>query len=148
MAKRKKAKKKDFMNKGASWKWFIAPCALVIICSCVYLMWYINNKNSTYTNIEYIKGMMTSSGKLNDFSNKIAMHDPKTDIKWFMTDKEVRIEFGRIILDWEKEDFFKEENLTHLSTIGITAEIIPDKATGVKKLHIYYQGLEIERWIK
>lgn len=117
MAKRKKPKQKDFMNKNASWKWFVAPCVLIIICSCVYMIWFINNRNSTYTNIEYIKGFMTSSGTLNDFSNKIAMHDPKTDIKWFMTGDEVRIEFGRIVMDWSKEDFFKEENLRTLAPL-------------------------------
>lgn len=148
MAKRRKSKNKDVMNKNMSWKYLVAPCALVIICSCVYLMWYINNKNSTYENIDYIRGFMTSSGTLNDFSNKIGMHDPEKDLKWFMTDKTVRIEFGRIVMEWEKDEFLSDDNLTHLSTIGITADVQTDKDTGKKKLHLYYQGTEMERWIK
>ena len=148
MAKRKKTVRKDAMHKNQGWKYFMWPCLLVIIFSCVFLIYWINNRNSTYNNIEYIKGFMTSQGKLNDFSNKLGMHDPNTDIKWFMTDKEVRIEFGRIILDWEKEEFFDQANLDHLSTIGITTEIKEDEKTHVKVLHVYYCGMELERWIK
>jgi hypothetical protein len=90
---------------------------------------------------------MTSSGKLNDFQNKISMHDPETDIKWYKTSDEITIEFGRIILTWEPEDFYKQDNLDQLASIGITTEIKQSK-DGTKTLHLYYLGQELERWVK
>lgn len=150
MAKRKAAeitKRKDYMGKNKSYKYVIVPCVIVLIASLVYLVWFINTQNSTYKNIMYIREFMTSSGTLNDFQNKLGMHDPATDIKWFKTDKEIRIEFGRIYLTWEPADFYKPENLELLGTIGFTTEIKKSK-DGVQTLHLYYQGEEIPRWVK
>ena len=149
MAKRKKghAREKDIMGGGKFTKMVLAPCLLVIIGSCIFLFWWINNRNSTYTNIDYIRSFMTQSGTLNDYQNKIAMWDPETDLRWYKTDKEIRIEFGRIVLTWEPADFYTKENLEHLATIGITAEIKENK-DGTKILKLYYHGEEIERWIK
>ena len=149
MAKRKLntvTKRKENMKGGVT-KYILIPCTIVIIASCIFLIWYINRQNSTYSNINYIKGFVTSSGKLNDFSNKIGMQDPETDLKWYKTDKEIRIEFGRIILTWEPKDFYVQENLDALSTIGITTEIKTEK-DGTKTLHLYYNGNEMERWVK
>lgn len=150
MAKRKLGKvtkKKDFMQGAGTMKYILIPCAIVVIATCVYLIWYVNNQNSTETNIEYIRSFMTSSGKLNDYSNKLGMHDPETDIKWYKTDDEIRIEFGRIYLTWEPADFYKQENLDALSTIGFTIDIKKD-SDGNKVLHLYYNGEEVERWVK
>lgn len=150
MAKRKlnkQQKRKDYMGKNKSYKYVFIPCALVIIASCVYLIWYINTQNSTYKNIEYIRSFMTSSGTLNDFQNKLGMHDPSTDIRWFKTDKEIRIEFGRIYLTWEPEDFYVQENIDLLGTIGFTIDIKKGK-DGISTLHLYYHGEEIPRWVK
>lgn len=147
MAKRRSSKKKDYMNKGMGMKTIIMPCVIVIIASCVFLIWWIAHRNSTYENIEYIKSFMSSSGELRDYSNKIGMHDPATDIKWYKTEDEIRIEFGRIYLTWEPADFYNENNLKQLETIGITTKIIAD-ANGNKVLHLYYHGVELERWVK
>lgn len=150
MAKRKLSKAsrpKDFMGGKSIMKYIFIPCSLVIIASCIFLIWYINNQNSTYSNIKYIRSFMTSSGKLNDYSNKLGMHDPETDIKWYKTDDEIRIEFGRIYLTWEPEDFYAQENLDALETIGFTIEINKD-SDGNKVLHLYYMGEEVERWVK
>lgn len=149
MAKRKlgKSQKKEYMDSGKFMKYVLIPCAIVVIGTCIYLIWYMNGQRSTYANIEYIKGFVTSSGKLNDFQNKIGMHDPQTDIKWYKTDDEIRIEFGRIFLTWEPADFYKQENLDNLSAIGITTKIKTDE-NDRKTLHIYYLGEEIERWVK
>ncbi len=148
MAKRKLGKQqRRLQQKGSVAKYIIIPCVIVLIMSCIYLIWYINGQNSTYKSIEYIRSFMTSSGKLNDFQNKIAMHDPATDIKWFKTDDEIRIEFGRIRMTWEPEDFYVKENLELLETIGISIKIKED-ADGNKVLHLYYQGEELERWVK
>ena len=147
MAKRRGRNKSKVMDKGGVVKYILIPIMIVLIAEVIYLVWYINKQNSTYTNIEYIKGFMSSSGQLNDYQNKIGMHDPKTDLKWYKTDDEIRIEFGRIFLTWEPEDFYKQENLDQLQTIGITTKIKKDSA-GTKTLHIYYMGEEIERWVK
>lgn len=150
MAKRQKgraARSKTRMEKSAFSKGVIVPCTIVIIASAIFLIWYINNQNSTYQNIIYIRGFMSSSGDLRDYSNKLGMHNPDTDIKWYKTNKEIRIEFGRIILTWEPKDFYAQENLDLLGTISITAEVKKD-AEGNRVLHLYYRGKEIERWVK
>ena len=147
MAKRGAAKKKDYMSKGMGTKTILIPCLIVIVGSCVFLIWWISQRNSTYNNIEYIKSFMSSSGELRDYSNKIGMHDPSVDIKWYKTNDEIRIEFGRIFLTWEPKDFYDENNLTQLETIGITTKILAD-GDGNKVLHLYYHGVELERWVK
>ena len=149
MAKRKKghAKERDIMGGGKFLKTVLWPCMIVIIGSCIFMIWWINNRNSTYTNIDFIRDHMTSGGKLNDFKNEICMWDPETDLRWYKTDKEIRIEFGLIVLTWEPADFYTEDNLNHLSTIGITAKVKEDKE-GNKVLKLYYFGTEMERWIK
>ena len=149
MAKRKlgKGQKKEYMDSGKFMKYVLIPCALVLAVTAIYLIWYINQQRSTIANIEYIKGFITSSGKLNDYQNKIGMHDPQKDIKWYKTDDEIRIEFGRIYLTWEPAEFYRQENLDNLSAIGITTKIKSDE-NDKKTLHLYYQGEEIERWVK
>lgn len=150
MAKRKLkkgVKTTTQMDKNPVMRWILIPCTIVIVFTCIFLIWYLNNQNSTYTNIQYIRSFMTSSGTLNDFQNKLGMHDPETDIKWYKTDDEIRIEFGRIILTWEPVDFYQQENLDALGTIGFTTKIIED-SEGNKILHLYYQGEEVERWVK
>lgn len=149
MAKRKLGKvnqRKDFMGGKSPMKYIIIPCMIVVIMSCMYLIWYQNNLNSTASNIEYIKSFMSSSGELRDYSNKIGMHDPKEDIRWYKTDEEIRIEFGRIYLTWEPETFYSAEVQEDLNTIGFTTKII--EKDGVKTLHLYYMGEEMERWVK
>lgn len=149
MAKRKLGKnnRKEVMGNNKIYKYVFIPCALIVIVSLVYFIWFINQKNSTYSNIQYIRSFMTSSGTLNDFQNKLGMHDPEKDIKWYKTDDEIRIEYGRIFLTWEPKDFYAQENLDLLGTIGFTTEIKKDKE-GNKVLHLYYQGKEVERWVK
>lgn len=145
MAKRRK--QKEFMDKGKGIKYIIWPCLIVMVGSLIYLVWFVNNQNATYNHILYIQSFMTNSGKLNDFQNKLGMHDPETDIKWYKTDDEIRIEFGYITLTWEPKDFFQQENLELLQTIGFTTEIVTDDE-GNKILKLYYMGEELERWIK
>ena len=151
MAKRKHKggiKKTTVMENGKFIKYVLWPCLIVIVASLGFLIWYINRQNSTYEHILYIRSFMTSSGKLNDFQNKLGMHDPETDIKWYMDKDNIEIDFGYIILTWEKEDFFQEDNLTLLSTIGFTTEITETKDKKSKTLHLYYMGEELERWIR
>lgn len=149
MAKRKLGKvnqRKDFMGGKSPMKYIIIPCMLVVIMSCMYLIWYQNNMNSTASNIEYIRSFMSSSGELRDYSNKLGMHDPETDIKWYKTEDEIRIEFGRIYLTWEPETFYTQEVQDAIGTIGFTTRVI--EKDGVKTLYLYYRGEEVERWVK
>lgn len=146
MAKKNK-KKKTQLEKGGVIKHIIVPCLLVLIASNIFLFWYNNNQNATYEGIAYIQSFIGSSGELNDYQNKIGMRNPEEDIKWFKTEDEIRIEFGRIHLTWEPEKFYEQENLDLLSTIGITTKIKKNK-DGVSTLYLYYHGEQLERWVK
>lgn len=148
MAKRSLSynRRMNSMNKGLFMKAVIIPCCIVFIFSAIYLIWFINNKNSTLTNIDYIRSFMSSTGQLRDYSNKLGMHDPSTDIKWYMDDKGVRIEFGRIVMDWETEEFWDPAMQQKLNDIGIVFEEVKEK--GVPKIICKYRGLEIERWVR
>ena len=150
MAKRKLTKgikRKDFMGNNSVMRYIIIPCMLVIIASCIYLIVFLNNKNSTLSNIEYIRSFMSSSGQLRDYSNKIGMHDATKDIKWYKTNKEVCIEFGRIYLTWEPDEFFTQDNLDRIATIGFTVKYVKSES-GDEVMKVYYQGSEVERWVK
>lgn len=150
MAKRKITKvnrRKDFMGGNSIIKYVLTPCIIVVVASCIFLVYYYNNKISTTSNVKYIESFMSSSGQLRDYSNKIGMHDPEEDIKWYKTNKEIRIEFGRIYLTWEPEEFFTKEVSDLIETIGFTTTYNTNK-DGEKVLKIYYQGVEVERWVK
>ena len=134
------------IGKGAFVKMFLIPVALVTIVLSVYYFWYGNNLNSTDEHIKYIRSFMRTPGNLNDFQNKLGMHDPATDIKWYKNEKEIRIEYGRVILTWEPADFLTEETREQLNTIGFDYEV--KKRDGQKTLILYYNGTELERWIE
>lgn len=146
--RRRPTKTQTMLDKNSTLKYIAAPCILVLIASCIFLFWYNNNKRSTYENIDYIRSFMTSNGRLNDFQNKLGMHDPATDIKWFKTEDEIRIEYGRIVLTWEPEDFFTEDNTEHIATIGFTYDIKYEGIERIPTLHLYYCGEEVERWLR
>ena len=151
-------KTKNHMAKNAEWKWIILPCLLVLCASIILLYLWIGNRNSTNTNIDYIRSFMTSTGKLNDFSNKLSMHDPYKDIRWEWTDEgEVAILFGRIILDWEStEDFLNQDVQTKLGTIGFVTEVINDEHDKDKdgdreeilNINIYWKDILVERCVE
>lgn len=150
MAKRRASRmneRKDYMGKNSGMKHVLIPCVIVIVFTLAFLIWYINNQNSTYSNILYIRSFMTSSGNINDYQNKLGMHDPETDIRWYKTEDEIRIEFGRIHLTWEPEKFYEQENLDLLETIGFTIKILED-SNGNRVLHLYYKDREVERWVR
>ena len=134
------------MQKGQFSKYVFIPVGIAIIVLTVLLFWYQNNLNATDAHIEYIRSFMTSTGKLNDFQNKLGMHDPLKDIKWYKNEDEIRIEFGRMILTWEPEDFFTEDTQEKLNSIGIRWDIL--KEGDLKVLHIYYRDQEIPRWVE
>lgn len=134
------------MQKGQFSKYVLIPVGITIIVLSILLFWYQNNLNATDEHIEYIRSFMTSTGKLNDFQNKLGMHDPLKDIKWYKNEDEIRIEFGRMILTWEPEDFFTDDTQEKLNSIGIRWDIL--KEGDLKVLHIYYRDQEIPRWVE
>lgn len=138
--------RKDF-DKNKFMKRVIIPCMLVLIGSLIFYFWFYGKKVATARGIDYIASYMTKSGELRDYSNKIGMHDPTTDIKWFQTDDKIKIEFGRVYLTWEPDDFYEDETEKQLEKIQMTRKIIYKK-DGTKEVKIYYQGREIERWVE
>lgn len=121
----------------------IFAVAIVAVVIGVYF-WYLgNNQNATSEHIKYIKSFMSSSGKLNDYSNKLGVHDPKTDIKWFQKDGNIEIHFGRIILTWTEDKFLTEETKEELNTIGMDYSV--KKSTGV--ITVYYKGEVVNKWV-
>ena len=79
---------------------------------------------SNESGIEYIQSFIASSGNLVDYQNKLGMKDPATDLKWYKTDDEVRIDFGRIILKYSLEEFMSEKVQGDLASIGITSQVM------------------------
>ena len=137
---------KTKVERGAFIKVVLFPVALTLIVISIYFFWYQNNLNATDEHIEYIRSFMRSPGVLNDFQNKLGMHNPKEDIKWFEEGDNITIEYGWVILTWTKEDFKTEETLQSLQSIGFTYEIKCKDNNEVIKL--YYCGEEIQKWVK
>ena len=126
-------------------KYIASPCILVmIVMGGLYFYDQIGAK-SNESGIEYIQSFIASSGNLVDYQNKLGMKDPATDLKWYKTDDEVRIDFGRIILKYSLEEFMSEKVQGDLASIGITSQVIKEKTGNV--LHLYYLGEEIQRWV-
>lgn len=136
-------KEKDILKGKLGLKTWVL-LALLIIIGCVGYFFYARTQNnSTYTNIEYIKGYMTPSGTLNDWQGKLGCKGVE-DMKWYLTEDELKIEFGRIALTWPPEEFVKQENLQLVGQIGITAKYNKKE----QKLKLYWCNQEIERWVE
>ena len=99
-------------------------------------------KNSTKENLAFIKEHINSAGRLVDYYGEINVKTAE-DIKLFVTDKHVTIEFGEMLLKWTKDDFLDQEVITALQEIGIECRIDPE----TEKLLIYYKGELVERWV-
>ena len=139
-------KEKDFVSHGMMRRTIIIPILVFTVAVCMLLFKNITKTRSTYEGIEYIASMQTSPGRLNDYQNKLLMHDPATDIKWFMIEEDgvIEIDYGIEVLTWEYADFFTDANAQHLAKIGFSFST----DVGTNKLHIYYNGVEVERCYK
>lgn len=123
---------------------------LAIILVIIGVGWgYVDKQldiKASYEGAAYIKSFMSSSGKIQDVSNKIGMKDPNIDFKWFYEDKMVRIEFGYITMDFPIEEFLQPRCVTAMKNIGITYKL---KTEGEgQKLILYYNGKEMDRWVE
>ena len=116
---------------------------IMIIASLIYYLYYSVAVNSTAHNIQVIKDHMNSSGVLVDIRNEIAV-DSVDDVKLFVTEEEVRIEFGRLILNWTPEEFATKEVQEELNSIGFEVKFKGEPV----KMYLYYQGEEVERWVR
>lgn len=126
------------------WLKFIAiPVMIMIIASLIYYLYYSVAVNSTAHNIQVIKDHMNSSGVLVDIRNEIAV-DSVDDVKLFVTEEEVRIKFGRLILNWTPEEFATKEVQEELNSIGFEVKFKGEPV----KMYLYYQGEEVERWVR
>lgn len=111
----------------------------------VALVWWMTNsdisKNATVRNLEYIAKHVNSAGSLVDYTGDIGVNSI-ADIKLYVTSKEIRIEYGKILLTFTEEDFLSEEYTALLGKVGITRQI--NKKTGL--LEVFYHGVKLERW--
>lgn len=96
---------------------------------------------STEDNIKFIQSHLNSSGKLVDLQDEISVKGVD-DIKFFFGDK-VEIHFGEVLLRWKKDEFLTKEVQKELNKIGITIKV--NKKTN--KLHLFYHGEEVQRWV-
>lgn len=100
---------------------------------------------NSYDQIDYILSFMRN-GELYDFSNKIGMKNPESDIKWYRTKDGVKIEYGYMTIQFPMEEFLTDNCEYQLGRIGITHKF---RATDTgKKLILLYHDEELERWIE
>ena len=92
--------------------------------------------------IEEIRSHINSRGQLIDYANDLNVKSID-DIKLFVKEKTVKIEFGNIAMEWRMDEFTEPETIKKLKSIGI--EVYKDKKTG--KLRVFYNGTELERWV-
>lgn len=100
---------------------------------------------NSYDQIDYILSFMRN-GELYDFSNKIGMKNPESDIRWYRTDDGVKIEYGYMTINFPMEEFMSDKCTLQLGKIGITHEI--RKTSNGNKLILLYHDKELERWIE
>lgn len=134
-------KRSDIMAKNNTYKYILMPVIFILVFTVIIFMYFISHTNSNYKTIEYIKSYQTSTGKLVDFQNKIGVRGIE-DVQYYVYDGKFQITFGDHIMIWDKEDFYKEDNIVHLSQIGIEV----DFNENTKELHVYYKGDEVPKY--
>ncbi len=129
-----------------------AIAVFVLIPVCIVLGMTVYDKiqyqrtiTNSYDQIEYICSFMRN-GELFDFSNKIGMKNPESDIRWYRTDSGVKIEYGYMTMNFPMEEFLTDKCESELGRIGITHKLLKTE-TG-KKLVLLYHDEELERWIE
>lgn len=123
-------------------KFVIFPILCVVGIS-VYI--YLNSQVeyvATDANIDFIREHMNSAGTIIDYYNEICVKNVE-DIKAFIKDDKVTIEFGKISLTWELKDFVTTEVQERLKSIGIT--VFKD-SVNKDMIRIFWNGEEVTRW--
>lgn len=123
----------------------IVPCAIVLFLWGYDKFQAQRTITNSYDQIEYILSFMRN-GELYDYSNKIGMKNPDSDIRWYRTDDGVKIEYGYMTLNFPMEEFLSDNCTLQMGKIGITHEF--HKTDTGKKLVLLYHDEELERWIE
>lgn len=122
--------------------WIVIP---LVFFGLGYLFWNVwdgNTKVSTEANMKFIIDHCNGAGKLIDFQREICV-ESVDDIKLFVEKNNVKIEYGKIVLEWPLEEFVSPELTGQLERIGITR--YKDAETG--RLLVFYHDEEVERWV-
>lgn len=130
-------------SKGGFLKFVILPVMILAIGTMIYYFYDQVANGATNENMQVIKDHLNSSGVLVDTRNEIGVKSVD-DIKLFVTEDEVRIEFGYLILTWTPKQFAKKETQEALELLGFEVKFEGDPV----KMNIYWQGEKIERWVK
>ena len=123
-------------------KFIFVLVAIVAVSYFAYLKLGGDVGSSREKGFEFIERHINSNGELKDITNDIGVRSYE-DIKLFIKDDFVKIEYGKVALKWKLEDFTKKENLDRLKRIGI--DVYRDKDSG--RLRVFYKGEELERWV-
>lgn len=130
-------------SKGGFLKFVVLPVMILAIGTMIYYFYDQVANGATNENMQVIKDHLNSSGVLVDTRNEIGVKSVD-DIKLFVTEDEVRIEFGYLILTWTPKQFAKKETQEALELLGFEVKFEGDPV----KMNIYWQGEKIERWVK
>lgn len=130
-------------SKGGFLKFVILPVMILAIGTMIYYFYDQVANGATNENMQVIKDHLNSSGVLVDTRNEIGVKSVD-DIKLFVTEDEVRIEFGYLILTWTPKQFAKKETQEALELLGFEVKFEGDPV----KMNVYWQGEKIERWVK
>lgn len=130
-------------SKGGFLKFVILPVMILAIGTMIYYFYDQVANGATNENMQVIKDHLNSSGVLVDTRNEIGVKSVD-DIKLFVTEEEVRIEFGYLILTWTPKQFAKKETQEALELLGFEVKFEGDPV----KMNVYWQGEKIERWVK
>lgn len=122
-------------------KFILMPVCLFCIGVGLWTLYTGAEKAATDRGIQFIKEHTNSAGRIVDYNGEIGVKSIK-DIKLYVTEKEIRIQYGKIDLTWSKEEFLAEKYDIPLRQIGIIRQINP--RTG--ELEVYYKEELLERW--
>lgn len=123
-------------------KYFVLPALFLAVAFILWKGIMSTKYTSTEDSIKFIQEHINHQGKLVDINREINVNSID-DIKLYVKEKEIRLDFGEITMMWKPEDFVSKENRDLLAKINIT--MFKDKDTGV--LRVFYGEEEIQRWV-
>lgn len=136
-------KKKSFKKRGTldSTKLVVIILLLILGVSYVIAKPILDSKARERT-IEYITGEMNTRGVLVDSRGLIEVESAE-DIRLYPVGREIKLVFGKMLLKYDRDDFYTEDNFRDLMSIGISIYKNPDNS-----YTLYYNGVEIKEYRK
>lgn len=120
---------------------------IVIMCILFIVTYYFLHDYATYgkthESVVRIAGHINNRGDIVDWSNEIGVYSVD-DIKLFMDKYKVTIQYGKLVLNWKKRDFLKDETLADLDSIMI--KVFQDEETGM--IYLKWKDQNVERWVR